>query len=146
MASTLTSSIAHRHVPAKYLHEGVTPVVAKFVYSPTNAAHGATLSVSSVIKMIKIPNGATVLDGYVYGGVGTGITALVGSTLLTAAGASATQAPSRFTAAIPFEVSASQSDGNYQYTTLDITNVEIQSTTATFVAFAMIAKDGIRNL
>lgn len=145
--STYTASIAHRNIPAKLIHEGVTPVSGKFVFTPDVAA---TYTASCVVLLAKVPNRCTLLDGYVTGeGAGmsdgfsvyiNGETVALGSPLGTGDGT-----VGRISTNLPVEVSASQSDGNYEYWYVTAQNVAQLTTTETLAFCFFIAKDGLDN-
>jgi hypothetical protein len=54
----------------KSLHAGLNVVRARAVVAPTHAT--GTITISSVICMVRIPNGAVIVDGYLAGGVASG--------------------------------------------------------------------------
>lgn len=59
--STATLSTFVR--PAKSLHAGVNTVMATF--DPANGSTG-TLTAASVLKLLKVPNRAVIVDGYIH--------------------------------------------------------------------------------
>ena len=89
-------------------HEGVT--VARGQYT----AGGVTVSVSDTILMVKVPNGATIIDGYIGGTAGSGAivfeigVAGTDNNLASALTLSATAQVARFNAGgLPVKVSLS---------------------------------------
>lgn len=62
--ATVTGSFATANPRLAY--EGVTTARGQYT------ANGVTVSVSDTILMVKVPNGATIIDGYISGTAGSG--------------------------------------------------------------------------
>lgn len=143
--TTYTSSLAQASVSPKLLHAGVTPIVGKFVYTPDVAA---TYTASCVVHLAKIPNKATLLDGYVIGegdGMSTGYSVYLNTTLLSAAALDGDTVIARLTKNLPIEVSASASDGNNEYWNISVRNLNTYTTTETLAFVFYVCKDGLTN-
>lgn len=111
-------------------HEGVTAARGQYT------AGGATVSVSDTYLMVKVPNGATIIDGYISGTVGTAATlfevgiAGTDNNLGSAMTLSATAQLVRFNTALPLKVSLSD-DAVPQWSWVAVTVASSASVCAT---------------
>lgn len=138
---TFTSSIAHLTSPIKELHEGVWAVYGKYVYTD---AVTALYTASCVVHLAKVPNNATLLDGYVVGegdGMSTGYSVYLNTTLLGDAAMDGDTLIARLDKAVPIVVSASASDGNYEYWNISVRNLDPYTTTETLAFCFFITHD-----